>query len=229
MVNSKIIVSVFFLIYLLSGCGAKPSINEIEVLEHDKEQENIYLSKKEGYKVFINDDDEIEYICSDPFACNNKLNEDLEYFYMNNYGYYPPFNHEAKEIQCGIGSFYGWLSVLVQAIPLARETYYKNDYFKNGEIQRFPLSFKNYDVINADVCQSKYAKLDSTQIVYRIGFSLMFYGTPFISAGTLHTEKFDEEYFKKSLHKSNHSSSHFLNSLNCNIPKTKIKSLFLVS
>lgn len=189
--NLKIISSLITASMLFTACSSKnETITKIEQHKKKKIANNINLnSSKNLFKAYIDKDDKIQFICKVPYDCNYynskkhsnlNSNPDEEFFYINQSGYNPKISKYTRDVQCGRGSMFGWLAIFTVK----------------------PFGIQNHNKKNPDVCYNRYTKVDSSQIGTRIFAGLLTFGTPFITAGNMHTRMFDASEFKESLSSS---------------------------
>lgn len=190
----KTIVSICTLPLFFTACSITSSnIEQIETKVKTKKKDFINLGKplaSSKFNVYINSSDELKYLCY-----NNSLNcnyyDSLKHDYLNGKPleesftiypklYNPHINIDTKGIQCGVGSFGGWLSVFT--------------------------GIENHNKKNPKICNSRFTKLDSTQFSNRFFVGLLTFMTPFATAGTMHTRKIDVDSLKESIHMSNINS-----------------------
>ncbi|MFT7003385.1 MAG: hypothetical protein ACJAWW_000731 [Sulfurimonas sp.] len=166
----KIILSITTASLLMSGCASKTSgIGDMENKKYSTVKEGINLSSSHGYLAYI-EDDRISYLCGEVSACKPK-EKDQQTFWVNSSGYYPDISTSTRGVQCGKGSLAGWLAIF----PMK------------------PFWPADYDSINSKVCNSNYTAIDSTQIGERFAFGLVTFMTPFVTAGNMHTKKYDND------------------------------------
>jgi len=183
----KQIIFVFF-IFVFSGCMNQnmAQINNIAKTKHQKLKQNIKISDYSNYKAYINKDNKITFICisddcgyqTDSYM-NGTPKEEVIYFGYD--GYYPPISPSTKNIKCGIGSLAGWIALF------------------NVE----PYKVKNYTKIHPIICNTRFSKLDSTLMNFKITIGLITFGTALVTGGTLHTVKFDKDEFFNAIYESN--------------------------
>ena len=195
----KMVFTFIITTLLFSACSSTqelsptPSVVQIEQNKHSKNKNKINISTPTGYKAYINNDNNLQYICMSKYSSNcnyysknkNSYNNGTpkeEYIWINKNGYYPPLSISTKNIQCGTGSLFGWIALLTT---------------------KEPFGITNYNKINPLACNSRFTEIDSTQIPIRIIFGLVTFGTPLITGGTMHTNKFDKKKFINTIYLSN--------------------------
>lgn len=183
---------------LFQGCAknqevAKPtSIKDIEqnkVLDRKKSLRVGYGSGN-SFQVFIDENDRVNYICykgskncnyydirKHSFKMTTDVKEDVIWMYKNSFS--PDFSKNVKDVQCGRGSMTGWLV----ALPF--------------------IELKNHNKSNLKLCYNRFTKVDSMQIGTRIVSGMLTFGTSVVTAGNMHTRKFDEEEFRNAVVDSN--------------------------
>ncbi|SFV59466.1 hypothetical protein MNB_SM-6-1431 [hydrothermal vent metagenome] len=196
--NSKKVLLFSATMFLFTACtttqklSPTPSVEQIEQNKHFKNQAKVKISDQTGYKAYIDDDNDLRYICMSTNAlhCNyyskekhsyNDGTPDEEYVWINRDGYYPPLSPYTSGVQCGTGSLFGWLAIF----PVE------------------PFGITNYTKKHPVVCNSRFTQVDSTQLGARIGIGLITFGTPLITGGTMHTKKFDKKKFIDVIYASN--------------------------
>lgn len=181
----KFILIALIVSLLFVNCSfTNNSIENVANKKSLKINENIKIvASSTNIKGYINSDYRLTRLALNGYELvNNNLNDNNNIFYINQYGYYPNISVSTKDIQCGMGSFLGWLSIL----PLSE----KDNYI-------------NYTKKNKKVCEYRFTKVDSTQFGLRAGIGLITFMTPFITAGNLHTRMFDKEGFEDAIKKTN--------------------------
>ncbi len=197
-----ILVLVVVLSFLSSGCSTK--MTQIENNKQENLKNNINLSSANGFKAYINQNNELKYLCFQDYvsSCNYETDEkhsygngtpEEEYFWVNSDGYYPNISPSTKNVQCGVGSLWGWLAIF-NSDSLGSDS---------GSNIIGTNAITNYNKKNPKECNSRYTKLDSTQIGDRLGVGLLTFLTPLLTGGTMHTVKFDHEEFIDSIYISN--------------------------
>lgn len=189
----QLAVSISILPFLISGCtSTNKNIQIMEKQKQYKSKENINISSDIGYKAYLDSDNNLKYICmnDNKSGCGyyshykhsyKSGTPDEEFILINKDGYYPPISPNMQGVQCGAGSLFGWLAVFGME----------------------PFGIENYSQKNPKSCYSKFTKVDSTQIGDRIAFGLLTFMTPFVTGGTMHTNKFNKEGFIDSIYISN--------------------------
>jgi hypothetical protein len=116
---------------------------------------------------------------------NNAINKnsDEDIIFINEKGYYPFIDPDTKSVQCGVGSFLGWVSLLPANID--------------------EINITDYSKKNPKVCEYRFTKVDSAQVAQRTIGGLFTFMTSFASGLTLHTRMFDEDSFKEAIRLSN--------------------------
>jgi len=186
----NLFIAIIILPLIISGCASNKNIQIIEKKEQSKVKKQIHISSDMGYKAYLDSDNQLQYICMshDSSRCNyysydkhsyESGTPDEEFILINRDGYYPPIPPSMNGEQCGTGSLFGWLALFP------------------------PFDIKNYSKKSPKFCYSKFTQIDSTQLVERFGFGLVTFMTPFVSGGTMHTNKFDKQEFINSIYISN--------------------------
>lgn len=179
---------------LTSACSSKNST--ITKIENDKkakiaQQINITSNEKNLYKIYIDEEDKLKFICSTSNKCfyyNKELHSSIdglpeeEIFYINKKGYESRIPKYLQNKQCGFGSYFGFWAIL----DLTDEN----------------IGFFDFSKKNNYICNSKFSEVDSYDTFKRILSSIPTFGTSFFTAGTRHTRKFDSLAFSQSLSKS---------------------------
>jgi len=196
----KTIIPISILAIFTMGCSGtskdvKPLNTSIEQIEKSKENQiksRIKISTGSGYKVYIDRNNELKYICTgkDTSKCNYYSNikhsyvdgtPEEEVIVINYDGYYPPVYNFTHTVQCGSGSMFGWLAIFNMK----------------------PFGIEDHSNKHPKECYSRFTKVQSTQIGNRFIFGLLTFMTPFITAGDMHLNKFDEEEFNDVIYLSN--------------------------
>lgn len=186
-IKKKILLSLG-IIFLYSGCSTKlpVGITKIEKNKHNSLKKNIHISgaAHKGFQAYINDEDQIKYLCSAKSSNACGYSRDFskgDVFWINTQGYYPSISPQTKGVQCGKGSLYGYFAILMMP----------------------PVGIADYTHKNSTICNNRFTQLDSSQVAVRIIFGLFMFGTPLITGGTMHTMKFDAEKFKDAIFVTN--------------------------
>ena len=148
----------------------------------------IASENKNNFNAYINDDNELKYLCynSNSTECNYYDKNKHSYldgtpleesFFINRNSYYPSISSYTKAVQCGTGSLAGWLVVFT--------------------------GIKNHNKVNPNICNSRFTKIDSTQTLTRLVWGALTFMTPFVTGGTMHTRMFDAEDLKEAIYISN--------------------------
>jgi len=190
----KTVLSLSAIPLLISACSTTTPTNiaKIEKNKHANLKNNIHISEPNGYKAYINDNNQLTYLCyqGDTGKCNHQTYKKHSYndgrpleetFWVNSNGYFPPVSPSTKDVKCGTGSLFGWLSIF------------------NVE----PFGIKDYDKQNPVVCNSRFTEIDSTLMGARVAIGLVTFMTPLVTGGTIHTVKFDDDTFKEAVYISN--------------------------
>lgn len=178
----------FIVIFLYAGCSSKSqaSLEKIEKNKAESLKAKIEISDKtsDGFLAYINDDNELTYLCSTKSTDSCSYQRDLDeedYFWISSSGYRPSINSETSGITCGAGSMFGWVAIFMDE----------------------PLGITDHTEANAKVCKHRFVELDSTLIPGRIIVGMMTFGTSLVTGGTMHTKKFDKESFKEAVFETN--------------------------
>jgi len=179
--NMLVFISIFVLFY---GCAStqkieKPkSLDDITYNKSLERKDKILLGSNNShirpFFVYIDEDNHLVDIRKNQ---NRQSKDDVILVYQNSFA--PIFPLNTKNIQCGYGSQFGWLTLLDKDM------------------------LENHTLKNRTICTSRFTKLDSTQIGERLVFGMVTFGTTFVSGGNMHTVKFDENEFKEAIIKSN--------------------------
>lgn len=198
----------FFLIFIFisTGCVSTKNIEVIEKKKQEQIKKRIKIASKYGNKAYIDRDNKIRFLCMSNTIgeCNYYSPEKHSYkngtpqeeiITFNEEGYFPPISpfvrtayaptlislfNSGRGVQCGIGSFAGWVMIL------------------GGN-----LGIKNYTKMHLNYCNSRFTKIYSLQLFERFWDGLLTIMTPFITGGTLHIRGFDPAEFKNAVYESN--------------------------
>ena len=194
------IFSTFIALLLLSGCVAKTpaTFNDIKTSKHESSRKNIDIyTSKDDYLAYIDRSDKIKFLCHigdesihryENGICNyydskkhsyENLFVSEEVFSFSKTGYNPL--ESPRHLKCGVGSTYGWLTVL--------------------GIDK--MKIKDYTSKDRSGCRYRFTKIDETMIPERIVNGAFTFMTSFITAGNLHIREFDREAFIDAIDNSN--------------------------